>query len=72
MNHMQKRTAWNKGTSRIKTVRGKYDFYKGSRWSPVAGLFDQWCFAYGCNFLDKATIFTKCKRMCKPAIIKNQ
>ena len=35
---MQKRTAWNKGTSRIKTVRGKYDFYKGSRWSPVAGL----------------------------------
>ena len=39
MIYMQKRTAWNKGTSRIKTVRGKYDFYKGSRWSPVAGLF---------------------------------
>ena len=38
MDYMQKRTAWNKGTSRIKTVRGKYDFYKGSRWSPVAGL----------------------------------
>lgn len=38
MRYMQKRTSWNKGTSRIKTVRGKYDFYKGSRWSPVAGL----------------------------------
>ena len=38
MRYMQKRTAWNKGTSRIKTVRGKYDYYKGSRWSPVAGL----------------------------------
>jgi hypothetical protein len=38
MRYMQKRRAWNRGTSRIKTVRGKYDFYKGSRWSPVAGL----------------------------------
>lgn len=38
MDYMQKRTAWNRGTSRIKTVSGKYDFYKGSRWSPVAGL----------------------------------
>jgi hypothetical protein len=38
MNYMQKRRAWNRGTSRIKTVRGKYDFYKGSRWAPVAGL----------------------------------
>ena len=33
-----KKEVWNKGTSRIKTVRGKYDYYKGSRWSPVAGL----------------------------------
>lgn len=36
---MKRRKAWNKGTSRIKTIRGKYDYYKGSRWSPVAGLF---------------------------------
>jgi hypothetical protein len=35
---MKKRRAWNKGMSRIKTARGKYDYYKGSRWSPVAGL----------------------------------
>ena len=37
MTYMQKRRAWNKGMSRIKTHRG-YDFYKGSRWTPVAGL----------------------------------
>lgn len=36
---MKRKPAWNRGMSRIKTARGKYDFYKGSRWSPVAGLF---------------------------------
>jgi hypothetical protein len=35
---MPRKPAWNRGMSRIKTARGKYDYYKGSRWSPVAGL----------------------------------